>query len=283
MDEYLQQIKDFQGAEELYSLLERWNRLAERIGKCVEDLGPVFPDMLWITPPASGKTHLLHLLAEHLAVSGEFVFLNQKKYLEFYPEYCPSDGSKPFEVIKRLEREIEKAKGFRPSFRGVIHVDLDEWMGHANENYFHTLLEYLSDHRDEWLIVLTAPDGDPVNLNQMKAAVCAYLRVEIIQIRYPKNEEMVGMISEMAGSHGLTLDDSAKALLLETVEKLRSNANFDGRKTIRMLAEDIVYQCLSEPDEPSRVITEKELAVFSKDSDYVNRMIKRTHHVKMGF
>ena len=289
MDTYLQQIKDFIGAEELYQLLSRWDRLAERLERSDEktrnSIGPlcrILPDMLWLSPPASGKTPLLHLLAEHLNVIHAVDFTGNVKYLEVFLNY--HEPSVPFSSFQMLMENVRHAAGFRPQFKGVVHIDIEEWAGHEDEAYFHMFMEYLADHSDEWMIVLSMTGRDEKRFEHLKAVACSYLRLEQVRLRYPKENEMLAMVKDDLSACGLELSEDAVKLLKDTVRTLRSCEYFDGLKSIRMLAKDIAYQCLSDPGEGSPLVTAEQLSVFSKDSEYVKRQMKSLEdRQKIGF
>ncbi len=291
MDKYLQAIGDFSGAEELYGLLSRWDRLSERnrSGEIKEFVSgaiyDVFPDMFWVAPPGGGKTELLHLMAGHLEAADEFVFEGNEKFLEVFPEFTESAADLNSNEIKRIRTEIDRAAGFLPEFRGIVHIELDDWVGHEYDRRFRALLEYLSDHGDEWLIVLSVT-GKPEESVRKTEAVCrAYLRLERVDLHYPNDLEMIGQITRYLARFKLVLSQDAEDLLLQTVRTLRGNEYFDGMKTVRMLSKDIVYRYLSGPEEPSGEITAEDLREFSCDGEYVKRQMKimADRHTRIGF
>jgi hypothetical protein len=63
-----------------------------------------------------------------------------------------------FGELRKLILRIRENTGLRAHFRGVVAIEVTQWLGHENEEYFTVLLKYLYDHRDLWqgALVLTS-------------------------------------------------------------------------------------------------------------------------------
>ena len=86
-----------------------------------------------------------------------------------------------------------------------------------------------------------------------------------------ETEEFLQFIINRLGSYDLVLDDSAKELLLKTIEKLRENKYFDGYKTLVMLCQDIVYEFYSKSALSDNIISDSHLTEFAPESKYIAR------------
>lgn len=282
-DKYLEIIKQTPGASELGALLDRWSRLSAYSAGLGEPMNRFFPDMLWIAPHGAGKTTLLRLMSEHFSANDAVLsFDGNVKFVEFTLDYCRENEY--FNGIRLLLQAVELAAGFRSSYSGIVHIELDQWVGHEKERHFRKFLAFLSDHSDDWLIVISLTGDNRDGLREMEAILCSFLRLETVVIQQLTTDEMLGFIEEKIAPYGMTLSDDARDLLRRSIDKLKSGKYFDGMRTLKHMAKDIVYQCLSESIAVRGEISAEVLSVFSEDSDYINRQLKNNEiRFHMGF
>ena len=115
----------------------------------------------------NGRTTMLQLLSEYLTEKNDLMdFYGDVKYLEFMLNYCPS--GEHFSELQRLMNEIDNAAGFRYEYRGIVYIDIDEWIGHFEEKHFVSFMEYLSDNSDSWLVVLSVSKYAECSLRSRK-------------------------------------------------------------------------------------------------------------------
>ncbi len=51
-----------------------------------------------------------------------------------------------FKELKNLIMRIKENTGLRSEFKGVVAIDIDEWLSHEQDDYFSIFLKYLHDH-----------------------------------------------------------------------------------------------------------------------------------------
>lgn len=283
MNEYYNEIMLLADADEIKAVVNRWNNLSENIKVKPANKPIILPDMLWIAKTGVGRSRLLRLMSNYLYEQGNLMdFCGEVRYFEFMLGYC-----KPGEVFTELQRftdEIRKAAGFRNEYKGIIHIDINEWLRHLEDSNFISFMEYLSSNSDNWLIVLSAYSDNKDEIKKLKAVVSMYLRIEKVTLELPKTENLVVFVEKELVDYGLKIDDSAKRLLSKTIERLRCNKYFDGYKSLKMLCQDIVYSVFSECNVKSDILTENELGSFSENSEYIEKMIYKIEQTrKIGF
>ncbi len=283
MNEYFNEIMSLNDADEIKSVVKRWNILSENMKIKPANKPIILPNMLWVAKSGVGRTSLLRVLSNYLYEQGNLMdFYGEVKFFEFMLGYC-----KPGEVFTELQRltgEIRKAAGFRNEFRGIIHIDINEWLYHLDDHNFSSFMEYLSSNSDNWLIVLSAYSKNKDEIKKLKAVVSMYLRIEALTIELPKTESLVSFVETELEDYGLRLDSDAKEILRTSIEKLRENKYFDGYKTLKMLCQDIVYDYFSDCEVQCDLLTAKELVDFSADSEYIEKMIYKIEQTrKIGF
>ena len=108
MNTYFEQLMEFKGADELKSLVKRWEILSENIRRTAFDLPIVLPDLFVYTKPGFGNTKLLSLIAEYLDSKQNLMsFYGDVKFFEFKLDYCSPE--KEFTELYRLIESTQKA------------------------------------------------------------------------------------------------------------------------------------------------------------------------------
>ncbi len=272
--EYYSQILELKEAKEFARILKKWEKLSENM-HAVENVPMVLPDLLWVAKSGVGKTNLLRLLSEYLYEKGNLMeFYGNVKYFEFMLDYCPPESC--FTEIQRLINEVRNAAGFRSVYRGIISIDIEEWLDHCEEKHFLSFLEYLSSNSDSWLIVFNVTGEKKAEIKKLESILSMYFRIEKSNLTLPETKELVSFVSTRLERYGLTLDESALDLIHKTVEKLRENKYFDGYKTLIILCQDIIYETFSSPKAAGGVVSADTLAGFAPDSEYIARVTWKT-------
>lgn len=273
MNEYYNKLMALKGAEELSKVIKKWEVLSENISKRSPDAPILLPDIFMYTRPGYGNTNILYLISEYLNSKENLMsFYGDVKFFEFKLDYCRADSE--FRELYRLIESVQAAAGFRSEFKGVIRINIDEWVGHHNEKHFLDFLQFLQINTRYWMIVLTVSthkEGDETK--ELEAVVSMYLRTERVRIELPDDKEMIGFAEECVGKYGFTLDESAKALLEDSLAVLRKNKYFYGYHTVQDMCNDIVYSLFSNESADGKVITAQMLTDFTADSDYIKRTV----------
>lgn len=283
MNRFYSEIMEMKEAEELKSVISRWNTLSENIRTKPVNLPVLLPDMLWVARSGVGKTRLLRLMSEYLYCQKNLMeFYGDVKFFEFYLNYCSPEEH--FSELQRLMDEVENAAGFRNEYKGIIYIDINEWLEHFEEKHFVSFMEYLSANSDNWLVVLSVASNSKTKIHNLNAFLSMYLRIEKITIAFPKTEDILESIEERLKRYDLTLEEDAKQVLFKTIEKLRKNKYFDGFKTIKMLCQDIIYDVFSNGAVENLLLNASALSKFDCDSEYVNKMIANIERAsQIGF
>ena len=145
-------------------------------------------------------------------------------------------------------------------------------------------MEYLSAHSNKWLIVLSVSELPEDKLNNLEAFLSMYLRLDKVSLTLPETEDFYAFVENALNQYGLSFRESGKALLLKTIEALRSNPYFDGFKTINMLCQDIIYEHFSSQNAEKRFLEAADLENFAPENNYVKKAIKNSEKMKkIGF
>ncbi len=267
---YYNEIVNLKEAKDFVRVIQKWDKLSTNLNDAQHGVPMVLPDLLWVSKSGVGKTHLLRLLSEYLYSKKNLLdFYGNVKYFEFMLDYCSPEQK--FTEIDRMISESSIAAGFRNVYRGIVSIDIDEWIGHCDEKHFIRFLEYLSSNTNDWLIVFNVSSGSAAELKKLESVLSMFFRLEKSNLYLPENEDFLEFVENRLKSYNLTLEAEARALLLKTIEKLRENKYFDGYKTLVMLCQDIVYEFFSRKSVEENLITVEHLKEFAPDSKYIAR------------
>ncbi len=255
------------------SIIRHWKILSENLDRMSSGLPVVLPDLFLVAEYGVGRTHILGLISDFLTSRKNLMdFYGDVKYFEFLLRYCPPEQT--FTEFSRLMGAVSDAAGFRSEYRGIISIDVNEWLGHCEEKHFLDLLEYLADNSDHWLIIFTVPKADEVKLNIMEATLSMFLRIEKAELSYPASDVLFQYVSNTLFQYNILLEDDARVLLTASIEKLRDNKYFDGFKTLDILSRDIIYKIYSSDSFKNHVVSTEELRDFAEDGSYIRARIQ---------
>lgn len=281
--DYYNKIKNVPNAAELAEVVKKWEKLSERIKEKPVNKPILLPDMLWIARTGVGVSNLLEMMTEYLRSKSNLMeFTGDVSCFEFVLDYCaPNNG---FGELSRLNKEITDAAGFRNMYKGVVYIDINAWLEHLEEPNFLSFMEYLSDNSDNWFVVLGAYSKDEAVIERLVAIISMYLRIEKVNLPMPTAEDFLAFVEEELDEYNISLDESAKKVLVEAIGKISSNKYFDGYKSIKLLCQDVVYEIFSREEAVSYTLAAEDVANFSADSEYVKNVIFKNEKLgKMGF
>ncbi len=276
-------IMSLLGVDSIKALVKKWDVLSENLRGSSTNPALILPDLLWVMNSGVGRTNLLRLLAEYLHSKGNLVdFYGNVKYFEFLLNYARP--SEPFGELQRLVDEAHNAAGFRSTFRGIVCVDISEWLERYKEKHFVSFLELLSSHREDWLIILSIPEGKEEKIASLYSFLSLYLRLERVDVKLPDSDALLEYVCRKLSLHGLQLEEKSSTQLRATIEQLRSNRSFEGFKSLDMLCQDIVYEHFCLPGAAPGPLPDTVVAKFSADSPYTAKLIHKLEKVhRIGF
>lgn len=276
-------IRNMDSLEDMNALMDKWDILSKNLKGRPLGLPIVLPDIFLISDSGTGRTTFLSLLAGYLMNKPNLMdFYGDVEFFEFMLDYCPPQSG--FGEIERFQRAVNAAKGFRNEYRGIVFVDLDEWVDHFEEKHFKAFMEYISDNSDEWMVVLSVSRGDNEKLAAFEAFISSYIRIEKVIIKRPTNEAFMEYLQGKLRAYGLELEEDAYKIVLNTIGVLCNDRYFDGYKTVRLLCEDIVYNVYTSGTDISKTLSARDVSVFASDGEYVKRFLAKMNRVsKIGF
>lgn len=269
----------------LGKLFKKWEILSGNL-KNTELKAPILlPDLFVEADDGCGITELIGHIGDFLFEHRNLMdFYGDVRSIQFMLNYAAAGTD--FDEMLRFMQEIKHAAGFRNQFKGIVHVDVSEWLGHSEEKHFIEFLNYLADNSGDWMIVLTVRNNPKrkADIEAMEATLSMFLRLETLKLSLPKADYFLGVLKDKLLAYGIKLTPDAEALMTETLRLLRKNKYFDGRFTVGILSQDIVYTIYSRPGVKDEALNARELSEFGPESEYVSRTVQKMEMTKrIGF
>lgn len=272
VQKYYQQIMNCWGMEQVKEIVKKWELLRTNVGSFPSDEPVLLPEYLWFSRSGTGKSEMLQLLAGYLDAAQIMPFNGMEKVIEFTLDYC--EESEPFTELDDLIKYLSVCSGYHNEFKGILAVNLDNWLPHLDNPHFVEFLEFLSEHNRSLLLVLIAwPDKD--YMDKLEKMLSFYLRVHTVMIEMPAAEEMFDFIETKLNCYHCRLSKDAGKLLLQTLEILRDMEGFDGYKTLEFMVQEIVYTYYCEQDVSSHIIGPEVISGFLGEGKFIDRYRKR--------
>lgn len=265
---------------DIKKVIKKWDILAKRKKGDLKGCPIVVPDIMLYTVDGIGKSNLITLLVDYLKVENIIDFCGEQSFFEFRLEYCGSQEI--FKELKRFHERVSWAAGFRSQYKGVICIELDEWIGHHDEKYFKIFIEYLEENADNWLLLFSINSDNEPAKKQMQQFLAMYFRIEIVQLQLPSIEDFALYIKRKMREYHFDISEKNMKILSDSIKILRESRYFDGYKSMNRLIQDIVYEAYMGDSYEESMIDEQIILRFGPKSEYIQRM-KANYERKIGF
>lgn len=266
---YYEKIMELSNGDDIKNILNCWENFSKNRVNFSGGETIVLPEMLWISQSGVGKTNLLTLISEYLYAEKLMDFYGDVKCFEYILEYNSKNENK--EIMNYFRNAIVNAAGFRNEYKGVVYIDITEWIDHIHEKTFVKFIEYLSDNSDSWHIIFNIDNCPSEKIVGIEAFLSVYFRIEKAVLKLPETKKLGCYMENYFQRYGFELDKQAKDILLETIDELRDSRYFDGYKTLNMICADLIYREFSSEKFGGYIITAETVKYYSKGSDFVKR------------
>ena len=279
-DGHFDAIMQLQGVEEFKEAVRRVRKFQENKERYAV-LDARLPNYLWLARRGGGITTCANAFAEYLSAAKTIEFSGIVKYFKFIPAYTPPEAY--FSELARLNNTLTEIAGHHRHFKGIACIIIDDWLEHAHEVHFKNLLYFCESIGDRVMTIFCAHTYDKRTVETVESTITSYMRCETVSLRFPDVGELITFIEEKYfAKHRFALAEDARTLLTESVAEIVTGRNFNGFKTIRQLASDIIYGLLAS-EVGGDAISADRLCRFSKDSAYIRRIKAFRGNKVMGF
>ena len=165
--------------------------------------------------------------------------------LLFYAGYTVC-ADRSFPAVQELYELLLKAGGYYGSYRGVLLIDVSEWVGHFRDRYFDVFLAYLADLRMDGMIPFFYVDceGREDELRSLEAVIFSYFRS--MRVGFGA-EELCEYGVSVLEEHGIVPGEKAREYLEGFVREAQRSHLFHGTESVRRICEEVARNCGADP------------------------------------
>ena len=183
---------------------------------------------------------LIRRIAEKESDAHPCSFGGLSPYVYFKMPYIqPCDN---FKELRRLILRIRDQTGLRANYKGIVAIEVTEWIEHEREEYFTIFLKYLYDHRDQWQAALVLNDCKPAQMHRFLTACVRYMMPKLIHIRlFEDATSLFDVLQATFQKCGKRISHDATSMLAEAMVKPELKDVRSLESIERTIAEVITY------------------------------------------
>ncbi len=280
-NKYYTQMMALPGLADVKAEISKWNKALSNIDGRGIHVPRFLPNLYLQAMPGAGKSNFVRLLSEYLFSLGSMNFYGDVKFFEFYLGYCEI-GAQMTELTRFIQ-QLQNCAGYRNEYQGVIVLDITEWADHVEEEHFVLFLDYLEMIDTSCCLIFTSDRASEAQAAQIEKVLSAFCRVRRVSFAYPQAEDFVLVCADYLKDYQVQLDESAKILLKDVLEKLMQSDYFDGYKTVQKLCLDIAFEVVSSGKAAQQLASAADLQAFSSESEFVTRLCTTAKRSRIGF
>ena len=209
-------------------------------------------DLVFLVTEMKDNDKIVKSISEQTYANNPGIFEGDDPYAYYKMKYVPPYDS--FGELRHLILRIKNSTGLRYEFKGIVAIDLFEWLGHENDEYFDVTLKFLYDHRNIWKYIFTFKDAPAEKLNLMYDRAINFFRIMIIdKCLFNHMGELKIYLRDSFDKQNVRHDASAIDMLAGIFSD-KDAKNIKSYEKINMIVQDIA------DNSPDKIISDKIIA-----------------------
>ena len=131
-----------------------------------------------------------------------------------------------------------------PYVRRILCVDITKWIDNVEGQEFRAVLSHLRQSTEEQFVLFRIPAVDEVTFHRVREAIGWFMNVDPLYCPPFAIEEYMTYACMYLERRDVTLKRGAKTALAKLIQSERRDRNFCGFKTVRRIADDMIYSAL---------------------------------------
>ena len=213
------------------------------------------PNFLFVEAPGAGVTTQLKLLTRLLMEEKLTPFMGEKRFFEWALDENAFETGGSFD---RLLMARDAAAGFYGQFRGVIGIELGTWTWRTEDLRIRRLLDFASDVYGQIVLVFITEEQDARELEALEKALNQATPLEVMRCPLPGPGDMAQYLLDFLWERGFAATREAQAAVEAFMPDLMATEDFEGLKTMNILADEIVFRACCKDRGEMRVAGKKE-------------------------
>ena len=203
----------------------------------------------------NGLSTVLQIMAETLKKSGLVEFSGRQDFIEFKLEY--SDNPDDFNSFGNMLREISHNQVSRDGFKGIVSIDVEEWLDHLSDKRIDQLLKFVWDTREDIIFVFTVPFVDNTVLDKLYDRIDDVISARIMKFAPLSDEQYFAFLGKIFEQYNIGLEKAAYNSFVTKITLEKNDGKFYGFNTVRKIANEILYSVIADAAKNDKELSDK--------------------------
>jgi len=226
--------------------LKKWIKETESIGEKYKDIAlssKIFNNSVYLLSinRGNGLTTILELMSQTLKKLGLITFDGRCDYIEWTLGY--SDNPHEFPSFEGLLRILNKCEQ-RGKFKGIVSLNIEEWIDHLFEKKFEQILEFVWNNKDDILFVFTIPYVEDDVIERVTSRIDDVISVRTMKFVPPSEEEYFVYFTELFKKYEININEDIFPLFITKITTEKNDGRFFGFNTVKKIANEITYKMI---------------------------------------
>lgn len=262
-EEVSESVEDLIGMESL----KKWIEEIEKMTGSFKDLAArtnIIKNFAYIVSinRGNGLTTALKLMAQTLKKSGLVEIDAKRPYVEckFILPREPDDMM----PINSIDRIIHAAASSGDVYKGIMAVDIEEWIDNLYDRRFEMLLNLVWENRNNIIFVFTVPFVDNTTIEKIYCRIDDVISARVMKFVPFTDEQYFKYFAKMFEEYNITVEDSAYNAFVTKIIAERNDGKFYGFNTVKKIFGELMYGVIAEA---AKADAELPATITGKDFD----------------
>ena len=192
----------------------------------------------------NGLSTILQLMANTLKKSGFVAFSGQRAVVEWKLTYCPDPDK--FPSFEGLLKTIERASNNGEAFKGIVSLDVEEWLDYLSDKRFDLLIDFVWNCKNDIVFVFTIPYVDKTVLDRLYDKLDDIISTRVMKFIPPSCEQYFEFFKKIFCQYDMAVEEEAYNSFVMKITSEKNDGKFYGFNTVRKIANELLYGIISE-------------------------------------
>ena len=255
-----------------FAVLSAFAQECDRIEEKLEKVGsrPILPNFYCAIDNGFDFEPFLGALARTLDTKNLMDFTGPVPYYVFDLAYSEPHDPRFFSFAELYDVIATKLSRFSHPYGGVLAIDITDWVvrGATNEKKFLDFLSYMADIDEKTMAVFLDCSGEAAKSQNAFQTILSKTRLERLEFHITEKEGIL-ILEDMLAKSNFKLEKKAREELEKTLKAALATKGSEGFKTIRQLAEDIIYYAFTKEGELDTELSLSDIAPFAENGEWI--------------
>ncbi len=232
------------GMQSCKDWLEELELLATKQGNLVKQSGILNKiAYLFSINRGNGLSTVIEMAANILKKHDMIAFHGACPVYEFNMPYC--GPGEQFHALNAFLEGLQKRSTRESFFRGIVVMNIEEWVDHVEESKFSELLTLAAELQESILFVFRIPYLEDTAVQGVQRRLDDLFTTRTMRVAPPTNEQYFEFFKQQFPGYGIDVNPSAYAVFCEKLALEKSDGKFYGYNTIRKICDEVLYYMIA--------------------------------------